>query len=132
MTMEQAQSAAEQVDAGSHQRRADAVVVEDDRLDQVVEMTLVVRDVDDSSPAGRILGVLDVLRNATNLSQDGIERMLEGAIEPVPLLRAQLVEILLDALPRIRFGRSRQAAHVLRDVLTLEHGAGNVVRSHGS
>ena len=57
VAVEQAERPAEQVDAGGDDRRPDAVVVEHQRLDQVVEMALVVRDVDDAagraSPAAR-------------------------------------------------------------------------------
>ena len=44
----QAERAAEQVDAGGDERRPDAVVVEHERLDEVVGVALVVRRVDDA------------------------------------------------------------------------------------
>jgi hypothetical protein len=49
--MQQAERTAEQVDAGGRDRWADAVVVEDQRLDEIVQVRLVIRDVDDASGA---------------------------------------------------------------------------------
>ena len=49
--VEQSERAAEQVDAGGEERRPDAVVVEHERLDQIVQVALVVRDVDDAAVA---------------------------------------------------------------------------------
>ena len=91
----QAERAAEQVDAGRDQRRADAVVVEHQRLDQIVGVALVVRRVDDA--VVRIAcGAMQVFVLALDLAEDGVERMLQRAVELVPLGRAQLVEIPVD------------------------------------
>ena len=130
MPVEQPERAAEEVDPGREQRRPDPVVVEDDRLDQVVEMALVVRDVHDPPAPGGLDGVFDMFGDAANLSQDGIERMLECAVEAVPLRRTQLLEVLLDSLPRVRFGRALDAAEVPRDVIARQHRLDDVVRSH--
>ena len=51
--VDQAERSAEQVDAGGDQRRTDAVVVEDERLDQIVGVALVIRRVDDAVRAHR-------------------------------------------------------------------------------
>ena len=51
VAVDQAERTAEQVDAGGDERRPDAVVVEDQRLDQVVGVALVVRRVDDAVAA---------------------------------------------------------------------------------
>ena len=118
MPVEAAKGAAEQVDAGGDHRRAHAVVVEDDRLDEIVEMALVVRGVDDA-PAGadRRLRALDVLLAAVDLAQDGIERMLQGAVHPVALGGPQLVQIAVDALRRLPGRFAPAAPEVARNLL---------------
>ena len=88
--MEQAERAAEQIDARGHQRRPHAVIVEHERLDEVVEMALVIRDVDDAATPRGVRRMLDVLGHPAHLAQDRIERMLQRAVEAVPLRRAEL------------------------------------------
>jgi hypothetical protein len=39
-----------------------------------------------------------VLGNPTDLAKDGIERMLQGAVEAIALRCPQFVEVALDAL----------------------------------
>jgi hypothetical protein len=65
VAVEQPERAAEQVDPGGDERWADAVVVEDEQLDEVVEMALVIGDVDDAAAApGGGRGEVDVLGDA--------------------------------------------------------------------
>ena len=78
--VQQAECAAEQVDAGGDDRRPDVVVLEDQQLDQVVEVTLVVRDVDHAPGVERSVQVRQPLGHPFDLAQDRVERVLEGAI----------------------------------------------------
>ena len=105
----QPERTAEQVDARGDERRADAVVVEDQRLDQVVGVALVVRRVDDAvARASARDDVVQVLVLALDLSENRIERMLQRAINRMPLRRPQLVEIAVDALAGARAARARR------------------------
>ena len=99
--MEQPERAAEEIDARGEDRRTNAVVVEHQRLDEVVEMALVIRDVERRGRA-RVASarVLDVLGDAADLSENRVERMLQRAVEAVPLCRAELVEIRLRSRSR--------------------------------
>ena len=130
VAVKQAERPAEQVDAGGRDRRPDAVVVEHERLDQVVEVRLVVRDVDDAARARRLLRDGDVLVDALDLAQDRIERMLERAVDRVALRRAQLVEVGVDPLARLQFALAVPAAQVARDVFPREHRLCDVVGEH--
>ena len=97
----QSERSAEQIDARGDERRPDAVVVEHERLDEVIGVALVVRRVHDAVAAHRRRHVVQVLVLALDLAQDGIQRMLQRAIELVALRRAQLLEIGADLLARI-------------------------------
>ena len=97
----QAERTSEQVDAGGNDRRSDAVVVEDQRLDEVIQVALVIRDVDDPPRFRRLLRDFDVLVDAFDLPQDRIEGVLEGAVDGIPLRRPQLVEVRMDPLTRL-------------------------------
>jgi hypothetical protein len=109
--VDQPERAAEQVDAGDDQRRTDAVVVQHQRLDQIVAMALVVRGVDDAVGADRVGDVVQVLVLALDLAQDRVERVLQGAVELVALRGPQLVEVAVDlvARPARRSRRNRRA-----------------------
>src|SRR6185436_3742617 len=87
----------EEVDARRDDRRTDSVVVEHERLDQIVDMTSVVRGVDDAPRLGCGFRDVNVLADAFDLAEDRIERVLEGAVNRVALPRAQLLEIRFDA-----------------------------------
>ena len=128
--MQQSERSAEEIDARGDDRRTNAVVVEHQRLDEVVEMALVIRDVEHAPARGRFTRVLDVLGDATNLSQDGVERVLKRAIEAVSLRRAELVEIRLHALASIIVGLSAVRAEVLRHIIARQHCPRDVVGSH--
>ena len=54
--------------------------------------------------------VMQVFVLALDLAEDRIERMLQRAVERVPLRRPQLVEIAVDALARLRPARRRRRA----------------------
>ena len=130
MPVEQAERSAEQVDARGDDRRPDAVVVEHQRLDEVVEMRLVIRDVDDAPGARRLLRDRDVFVDALDLAQDRIERVLQRAVDRIALRGPQLVEVGVDALARLELALPVTAAQVARDVLAREHRLGNVVGEH--
>ena len=106
------------------------MIVEHQRLDQIVEMALVIRDVDDAAGAGGSRRVLDALGDAADLAENRVQRMLQGAIEPVALFGAELVEIAGDLLPRVFFGAVRHAAEELRHIVPREHRAREIVRFH--
>jgi hypothetical protein len=95
-------------------------------------MALVIRDVHHAPAARGVDGVLDVLGDAPDLSQDRVQRVLQRPVEPVPLRRPQLDEVRLDALAGVGFRRALDAAQVLRDVVAREHRLCDVVRSHWS
>ena len=101
MPVQQAERSAEQVDAGRNDRRPDLVVVEHQRLDQVVGVALVIRGVDDAALGRRGLRDLDALLPPLDLPQDGVERVLQGTVERIPLRRPKLVQISMDALVRL-------------------------------
>ena len=124
--VDQAERPAEQVDAGDDQRRPDAVVVEHQRLDQVVAVALVIRGVDDPV-LERVADVVEVLVLALDLAQDRIERVLQRAVELVPLRRPQLFEIAVDLLARLRAAVAVAAAEVPGDVLVRENRLGDVI-----
>ena len=118
----QSERPAEQVDAGRDERRTDAVVVEDQRLDQVVGMALVVRRVDDAVIADGAEHVVQILVLALDLPQNGIERVLQRSIDRVPLGRAQLVEVAVDALARSLVSPGAVCpAEVLDDLFAGQH-----------
>ena len=127
VAMDESKRAAEEVNPRGDDRGADAVVVDDERLDEIVEVALVVRNVDRPSLARRFLGDADVLLDALDLAKDGIERMLERAIDRIPLRGAQLVEIGVDPLARLKLGLAVASTQVARDVLARQHCLGDVV-----
>ena len=132
MAVDDAERSAEQIDAGGDDRRPHAVVLERERLDEIVEMALVVRDVDDATVAGGLAGVRRALGNALDLAQDRIERVLQRLVDGVALRRPQLVEIGVDALARLRPGLDARSAQVPRHVFVREHGLGDLVlERHG-
>ena len=101
--VDQAERSAEQVDAGGDERRTDAVVVEHERLDQIVGVALVIRRVDDAVRAHGADDVLQVLVLAFDLPEDRIQRMLQRAVELVALRRPQLVEVGVDSARRAAY-----------------------------
>ena len=72
-------------------------------------------------------GDLDVLVDPLDLAQDRIERMLQRAVDRIPLRRPQLVEVGVDALARLELGLPMAATQVPRDILPREHRLGDVV-----
>ena len=99
MAVQQPERAAEQVDAGGDHGGAHSVVVEDERLDEIIDVALVVRGVDDAPAlANGILRAFDVLLPAVYLAEDRIERVLQGAVERIPLRGPQLVQVGVNAL----------------------------------
>ena len=132
MAVEQPEGAAEQIDAGREQRRTHAVVVEHERLDQIVEMALVIRDVHDAAGERRLFGVLEVFGDAPDFPENRVERVLQRAIEAVALRGTQFVEIGLDPLARVGFRRPRYAPQVSSDVVARQDGFRDVVRPHAA
>ncbi len=127
MTMDQTERTAEQVDTGGDDWRSDAVIVDDERLDEIVKMALVIRDVDSSAASRRRLRDLDVLVNPFDLAQDRIERMFERAIDRIPLRRPQLVEVGVNAFAGFELRLAVPAAQVPRYILPRQYGLADVV-----
>ena len=126
--MEQAERAAEQIDPSGDERRPHAVVVEHERFDEIVGVALVVRRVDDAMAARRVQDVMQVLGLALDLPENGIERVLQRAVNRIPLRRPQLVEIGVDALARLIAVFPVVAAEVPEHLLALEDGLRNVIQ----
>ena len=125
----QPERTAEEIDAGGDDRRTHAVVVEHDRLDEIVGVALVIRRVDDAPGARGRLDDLEMLDAPIDLAQNRIERVLQRAIERIPLRRPQLFEIREDPLAAVRAAvRAPQVSH---DVLAREDGLSQIVRNHG-
>jgi hypothetical protein len=125
--LDQPERATEQVDARGDQRRPQVVVVEDQGLDQVVQVALVVRDVDDAAAPRRPPGDLDVLPQTFDLAQDGVEGVLEGAVDGVSLRRPELVQVGLDSLPGVELRLAVAGLQVPRYVLMGQYRPGQVV-----
>ena len=71
--------------------------------------------------------VLDALVDALDLAEDRIERMLQRAVDGVPLRRPELVEVGVDALARLRRRLPVAALKVARDLFAREHRPGDFV-----
>src|SRR5205085_5862833 len=99
-------------------------------LDEIVQAGLVVRNVNDPAGPCRLLGNLDVLVDPLDLAENGIQRMLEGPVNRVPLRRPQLVEIAVDPLACLQLALPVPATQVARDVLPGQHRLSNVVWKH--
>ncbi len=125
--VDQPEWSAKQVDACGNDRRPNAVIVEQQRLDQVVEMALVIRDVDHAAGAGCLLGNLDVLRDPVDLAQDRVERVFQGAIDRVALRRAQFIQVGMNALARLQFGLPVAPTQITRDLIARRYCLGDVV-----
>ena len=82
VALDQAERPAEQIDPGGDQRRPDAVVVEHERLHQVVDVAPVVRDVDDAVLALGGRHLRQVLADALDLAENRVERVLQRAVHP--------------------------------------------------
>ena len=93
MPVQQTHRPVEQVDTGRGNRGTDTVVIEHEQLDQIVEVALVIRDVDDAVRPRGSLRQLDMFGVPLDLAQDRIQRMLQGAIHRVSLGRFELFEI---------------------------------------
>jgi hypothetical protein len=68
-----------------------------------------------------------MLRDAFNLAQDGIERVLQRSVHRRTLRRSQLVEIPFDALARRGATHAVAAFEVSRHLFTAQHSPGDVV-----
>ena len=124
----QAERTAEEIDPGGDDRRAHTVVVEDDRLDEIVGVAFVVRGVDDPPGARRRLDDIEMLHAAIDLSQYRVERVLERAVKRVTLCGLELFQVRKHSLPAIRTAVG--ALKVSHDVLAREDGLGEIVRNH--
>jgi len=120
--VEQPERSAEKIDAGGDERRSNAVVVEHERFDEVVGVALVIRRVDDAVRPDRVGDVMELFVMAFDLAEDGKERMLQRAVNRIPLRRAQLVEIPVNSLASLRAALAVPAAQVLQYFRAREHG----------
>ena len=123
----QAERTAKKVDAGGNQRRANAVVVEHERLDEVIGVALVIRGVHHTVAGRRGNGVVQILVLALDFPEDGVERMLERSIQLVPLRRPQFVEIGDDTFPHLVAALAIAPPQVLDDLRPCQHGEGDVI-----
>jgi hypothetical protein len=131
MPVNEPERPAEQVDASGDDGRPDAVVVEHQRLHQVIDVALVVRNVDDAPGASGLLRDLDMLVNPFDFAQDGIERMLQRTVDGVALRGPQLVEVGMDPLARLELRLTGAATQITRYFLAREDCLGDVVEHHG-
>ena len=129
VAMNQSERAAEQIDARGDERRADAVVVEHQRLDQVIGVAAVIRRVDDAVAARGGDDVMQVFVLAFDLAENRIERMLQRAIEPVSLRGAQLFEIRENPLASL-FAAFAISPEVLDDLFASQDGLSDFIQ-HG-
>ena len=132
MPVHQAERTAEQVDAGGDQRRANAVVVEHERLDEVIGVALVIRGVDHPVAGRRGNGVVQILVLALDFPEDGVERMLQRSIQLVPLRGPQFVEIGDDTFPHLVAALAIAPSQVLDDLRPCQHGQGDVIEHESS
>ena len=95
-------------------------------------MALVVGDVNHASAARRFLWYPNPLVEPLDLSQDGIERVLEGAIDRIALRRPEFVEVGVNPLARIELGLAMSAPKITGDILSRENGLRDVVEHHAS
>ena len=87
---------AEQVDSRRDHGRADALVVQHQRLDQVVDVAAVVRDVHDAPAGGCGVDAVGVLGDPLDHPEDRVERVLQRPVDRVALAGAQLLEVVVD------------------------------------
>ena len=131
MPLDQAERATEEIDPGGDERRTNAVIVQHERLDQVIRVAAMVRRVDDAVVAGGGDDVVQVFVLALDLAEDRIQGMLQRPVEAVPLGGLQLVEVPEDPLARILpAALSRGAPQVLDDFFTRQDRLGDVIQ-HG-
>ena len=118
MPVQKAERPAEEIDARGDDRRAHAVFVEDEQLDQVVGVALVVRRVDDASGARGDPREVDVLGDALDLAEDRVEGVLQRAVDRVALRGVQLLEVALDPLARGAPALAATALEIPGDLLS--------------
>ena len=90
-----------------------------------------VRDIRDAALGGRLNRKVLVLDDAIDLPQDGVERILQRAIELVALRGLQLVQVAHDARARVITGQAMSAFQEPRDIFTRENGLGDGDGCHG-
>jgi hypothetical protein len=78
----------------------------------------------------RLARAIHVFRNPLDFPQDGVERMLQRPVKPVPLRRLQLGEIGFDALAGLVTRRRPRLPDVPRHIISREYGLGQIVRGH--
>src|SRR5262249_22190512 len=130
--MDQTERTTEQVDSRRDERRTDARIVEDDRLNEVVEVALVIGRVDDAMfTCGRERVVL-VLGHLLHFPEDRIERVLERPVHSVPLGCAKLTQVRLHAFTGACFVMfAVSTAQIPDDFFTRENGLRDLVE-HGN
>ena len=118
--MDEPERPAEQVDARGNHRRTDAVL-EDQRLDQVVDVAAMVRDIDDPVLCRGTLEAIDVLRMPVDLAKNRVERVLQRAVDGMALTGAQLVEVAVDALLGLLAGGAVASVEIGHHLLAREN-----------
>ena len=130
--MDQSERTTEEVDPSGNHRRPDLVVVDHQRLDEVVEMALVIGDVDGAAAPRGVLRDADVLLDALDLAQNRVEGVFEGAVDRVALGGSQLVEVGVDPLPGLQLRLPVPSPQVAPYVFPRQHRLGDVVEHAGT
>ncbi len=128
MLVDQPERPAEQVDACGDDGRPHAVVVQHDRLDEIVGVAPVIRRVNDPTRACGRLDDVEMLDPPIDLPKNRVQRVLERAIERISLRRSELFEVGEDPFAPVR--TPVRAAKISHHVLAREDSLGEIVRNH--
>ena len=105
----------------------DTVVVEHERLHHPVGMAPMVRRIDDPVGTGRDPDVVDPLTAARDLAEQGIERVLKGAVHSVPLCGPKLVQVAVNGGARLIARQPAATLEIPNDLFAGEHGLRDLV-----
>jgi hypothetical protein len=109
---------------------SDARIIQDQRLDQVVDVAAMIRPVDDAALRDRLDRQLLMFADPLDLAQDRIERILERPIQLVALRRLQFVQILQHARARRVALDAMAALEETSDVCPGKDGCSDGVGAH--
>ena len=92
-------------------------------------MTLVVRRVDHAVASDRGRDVVQVLVLSFDFSQDGVQRMLERAVNRITLGGLEFIQVGVYACPRLAIAAAiaKAALEVLDDLLSGQNSLGDVI-----
>ena len=95
-----------------------------------VGMAPMVRRIDDPIGTGRGPDVVDALAGARDLAEQGIKRMLKGAVHPVPLCGPKLVQVAVNGGARLIARQPAATLEIPNDLFAGEHGLRDLVLRH--